>query len=180
MRTTTIEAMAMRKRGGAMALAAGMAALALFTSACSSGGGSSSNDSGASTSGGSDSGADQGKHADQALKLRQCLRSHGVDIADPKPGQDPRGLSIPEGVSQEKFKEALGQCNSAGSGGGGLTQAQKDRALKYAQCMRKNGYDMPDPDLNGDGSQQAGKMPTGAEKDKFDKANQACGGGSDE
>ncbi|PZG02790.1 hypothetical protein [Micromonospora deserti] len=65
---------------------------------------------------------------------------------------------------------------TAGGGSGGATPAataslsSDERALKFAQCMRDQGIDMPDPGT--DGSSVFGKGA--ASKDKLDAATEAC------
>ena len=56
-------------------------------------------------------------------------------------------------------------------------KANRDAMLAYAKCMREHGVDMPDPKFNGSGGAVAAqRAPQGeAEKEKFDKANRACG-----
>jgi hypothetical protein len=44
--------------------------------------------------------------------------------------------------------------------------------LKYAQCMREHGVDMPDPQFEGGGVMM--KLPEGTDKAKLDAANQQC------
>jgi hypothetical protein len=73
---------------------------------------------------------------------------------------------------------ALGACGSEpeanGSGGAkGDRQAMRDAALEYAQCMRKNGVDMPDPQFSGGGMMQRG--PDGhTPRATLQKAENAC------
>ena len=70
----------------------------------------------------------------------------------------------------------------AACGGGGPASAGDSRdelreaALKYAQCMRKHGVDMPDPQFNGKGmSMQIGGPGTARiPKATMDSAQQAC------
>ncbi|MGG8409580.1 hypothetical protein ACM614_24780 [Streptomyces sp. 12297] len=152
--------------------AASLAALCLLTTACTA-------DSGKSAGGkGSDSVSEEGKKADQALEHRKCLREHGLDVPEPKPGEEGVGLTIGgDGVSKEKMEAAFKACRDKGGSGMGkeLTQADKDKMVKYAQCMRKNGYDMPDPTFGEGGSMSAARpIPQGAEMRKFEKANKAC------
>lgn len=162
------------KRSFQLAVVAGCSGLALFATACSNSSGGGVEDSGAA-SGGNSSVTDGGKDADAALKLRQCLRKHGIDIPDPKPGQDPRGLTLDQGSDPAKFEKAMKACGSTGrKGGGKMTQADKDKMLKYAQCMRKNGINMPDPTFEGGGARgKALEIPDG-KKDVFEKANKRC------
>ncbi|MEU3600438.1 hypothetical protein ABZ714_17230 [Streptomyces sp. NPDC006798] len=146
------------------------AALALFATACSGSEGSGKNDGSVS---------EEGKKADQALELRKCLREQGLDVPEPEPGRNGAGLSIGgDGMPKEKVEKAFKTCQ-AKTGGAGFgeepAQADKDKALAYAKCMRENGFDMPDPNSGG-GMQEAMPIPRGAEKQKFDKAAEACRG----
>ncbi|WP_399926455.1 hypothetical protein [Streptomyces kanamyceticus] len=159
-----------RSRTRSAVIAAGIAALALFTGACSSDGGGGG---GSSVNG---SGGGKGADADKAFKERECLRKQGLKVAEPKPGQDGRGITIGGDMSQKKTQAAMEKCGmGGGSKGGGVSQADKDKMLKYAQCMRKNGFNMPDPKFDG-GAMQAQPMPKGAEAKKMEKAAEACKG----
>ncbi|GAA1361524.1 hypothetical protein [Streptomyces beijiangensis] len=150
-------------------VASGFAALALFAAACSGSG----SDDGASK--GSSSTGSGGNADDAAVKQRKCLREHGLKVPEPKPGEKGVGLTIGGDMDKAQLEKALKAC--AGKGGlgtgGKITQADKDKMLKYAQCMRKNGYNMPDPKFDGS-MMSAQKMPQGAEKKKFDKASKIC------
>jgi hypothetical protein len=160
----------MRTRTRSAAIASGFAALALFAGACSSGGGG---DSGSSSGDKADGG--KGKQADAAFKERECLRKHGVKVAEPKSGEDTRGITIGGDMSKEKMQAAMKACTGKGgsAGGGAPSQADKDKMLKYARCMRENGFGMPDPKFDG-GAMEAQKMPEGAEAKKMEKAAKAC------
>ncbi|MFD5099590.1 hypothetical protein [Streptomyces albidochromogenes] len=160
-----------RTRTRSVAVASCAAALALFASACSG-----SADSGRDDPS-DDSGTNAGKASDDAAKHRECLRDNGLDVPDPKPGQDERGITIGgDGMSKEAMEKALKACagkGGPGAAGGGITQADKDRMLKHAKCMRENGYNMPDPTFDG-GMTRAMPIPKGAAKEKFEKASKAC------
>ncbi|MCZ4120780.1 hypothetical protein [Streptomyces sp. H39-S7] len=159
----------MRNRHRISGGAAALAALALFATACSG----SASDSAAKGSSGKSS-ADTA--ADKALKFRKCLREQGLDVPEPKPGEDSRGLTIGNNGGEAAMKKAMDACRQFSSNPSGeISQADKDKALKFAQCMRKNGVDMPDPNFGGGGGpQKAMPMPQGAAKEKFDKANKLC------
>lgn len=153
-----------------LAAAASIAALCLVTTACTA-------DDGTAKDGGGQSVSDEGKKADQALEHRKCLREHGLDVPEPKPGEEGVGLTIGgDGVSKEKMEKAFKACKDKGGAGMGkeLTQAEKDKMIKYAQCMRKNGFDMPDPEFGGGGMTAARPIPQGEQMKKFEKANKAC------
>ena len=64
---------------------------------------------------------------------------------------------------------------SASSGtGNGKPDPVKDQEnfLKYAQCMRDKGIDMPDPQMDGGGISMS--IPQGTDKAKVDAANEQC------
>ncbi|MFJ9677999.1 hypothetical protein ACIRP2_08085 [Streptomyces sp. NPDC101194] len=158
-----------RAQSRGVAAACLIAAVVLSATACSGDGGGSGTKSGGSAS-------DTKKtDEDQALEHRTCLREHGLDVAEPKPGEDGRGITIGNGgKSKTEMEKAFKACQDKAVGGGAkeLTQAQKDKMLAFARCMRKNGIDMPDPKFDG-GMVQA---PAVQQKDmkKFEKANAAC------
>ncbi|PVC82835.1 hypothetical protein [Streptomyces sp. CS131] len=160
---------AARSRGRSLAAACALAAaLTLTATACSG-------DGGGTKDGGSASGGAQTKE-DQALEHRTCLREQGLDIPEPKPGQDGMGLTIDGGsMGKEKMEKAFKACEDKAVGGGPkeLSQAEKDKMVAYARCMRQNGFDMPDPKFDG-GAMQAAPALKSKDMKKFEKANKAC------
>ncbi|WAL96175.1 hypothetical protein [Streptomyces sp. Je 1-369] len=167
MRTARTTRPARTTRARSVAFASGIAALALFAGACS---GDSGSDSANSADGG------KGADADKAFKERECLRKQGLKVSEPKSGEDVRGITIGGDMSKEKMEAALKKCGAGGGRSGkGPSQADKDKMLKYAQCMRENGFNMPDPKFDG-GAMRAQPMPKGAEAKKMEKAAEACKG----
>ncbi|MFE0104577.1 hypothetical protein [Streptomyces sp. NPDC059009] len=156
----------MKKHRMQLATAAGLSALALFTAACTSGGGA--EDSGSSTS--QDAGADEAKQTD-------CLRSKGLKIQKGKDGQ--KDAISPGDLSTEEMQKALKECGvqdgsgSGGSGGQELSQAEKDKYLAYAKCMREEGIDIPDPKFV-DGRVESGVGPEQPDREKYAKADKVC------
>ncbi|MEV4137886.1 hypothetical protein AB0J72_37655 [Dactylosporangium sp. NPDC049742] len=62
---------------------------------------------------------------------------------------------------------------SAGSGNQPRDPAKdQENMLKYAQCMREHGIDMPDPQFEGGGVRMM--LPQGTDKAKVDAANAEC------
>ncbi|MFE7136724.1 hypothetical protein ACIQMO_10265 [Streptomyces sp. NPDC091406] len=161
---------ASRARGRSLAAACALAAaLALTATACSGDGGGGTKD------GGSASDSKKTKE-DQALEHRKCLREQGLDIPEPKPGENGMGVTIDGGsMGKEKMEKAFKACEDKAVGGGPkeLTQAEKDKAVAYARCMRQNGFDMPDPKFDG-GAMQAAPALKSKDMKKFEKANKAC------
>ncbi|MFD5690021.1 hypothetical protein [Streptomyces rubiginosohelvolus] len=160
---------AARSRGRSLAAACALAAaLALTATACSG-------DGGGTKDGGSASGSKKTKE-DQALEHRKCLREQGLDIPEPKPGENGMGVTIDGGsMGKEKMEKAFKACEDKAVGGGPkeLTQAEKDKLVAYARCMRQNGFDMPDPKFDG-GAMQAAPALKQKDMKKFEKANKAC------
>ena len=132
-----------------------------------------------------------------ALDFAECMREHGVDMPDPEFSGDGKGMVVigPTASSAgasgtvsaapappQGFEEAHEACRHHMDGLIQDGQAQmdpeaQDRALKFAQCMRDNGVDMPDPDFSGGGvriqiSREGGLDPL---SDTFKKAQEACG-----
>jgi hypothetical protein len=147
-------------------VAAAFVALALSTTACSG------SDTGKPKNADVNGAATQ---ADQAYEHRKCLREHGLAIPEPKPGE---GITLgDQGMSKEELEKAFKACQDKAVGGPGkeMSQADRDKMLAYARCMRENGFNMPDPTFDG-GAGAALPVPEGVEKQKFDKANKACEG----
>lgn len=91
------------------------------------------------------------------LAFTECMREQGVDLPDPQTGEGERGLRIvhPEssGVGREELDKAREACAEHLEGTFQEHSAEEraefqDRAVEFAQCMRSNGIDMPDPDFS--------------------------------
>lgn len=160
------------KRSTTMTTAALLTGLTLFVTACTGGVGGSDakkdEKKDSSNSAGSNGGGASGADLDAALKTRKCLRDNGIDAPDPKPGEDPRGMTLGGGgADSEKMKKAFEKCGLQAPGSGGeISQATKDKALKTAKCMRDKGFDMKDPEFNG-GMMSANQIPEGVDKQAF-------------
>ena len=136
-----------------------------------------------------DGGDDDGGAADseeeleeQALAFSQCMRENGVpDFPDPEveDGRIRMRVGGPDGgqLDPEAMEQAQEACQDlAPRGGGSMSeedrQEMQDRFLEYAQCMRENGYDMPDPDFSGDGGMFRLQGEPG--DPAFQQAQEAC------
>ncbi len=168
-------------RSMTMTTAAALTGLTLFVTACTGGAGSDAKDgkdgkkdgTSSNASSGSGGGQASGADADKALKTRKCLREHGIDAPDPEPGQDPRGMTLGSGSEDpEALKKAFEACGMQAPGTGQLSQEAKDKALKWAKCMRDNGVNIPDPEFNGS-AMSATKIPEGQEQ-AFQDAQKKC------
>ncbi|GAA1006450.1 hypothetical protein Aple_031410 [Acrocarpospora pleiomorpha] len=78
----------------------------------------------------------------------QCMRNNGVDMPDPGPNGAFDGLLKSDAARQPKFQQALEACRSlAPVGDIDPKDPEVQEAMRqFAQCMRANGVDMPDPD----------------------------------
>ena len=159
-------------------LAVGATALALLLAGC--GGGDNPNKvaslssnnpttSAAPAPGGGNAGDAQKEH-DALVAYAQCMRSKGIDYPDPKPGEDGT-LGIKQGDT--KMEAAAQACASKLPNGGqsSVDPAQEhDKMVKYAECMRAKGIDIPDPKPG-----EALGMPNVTDQQKFEAAEKACG-----
>ncbi|MQA86164.1 MAG: hypothetical protein GEV03_16405 [Streptosporangiales bacterium] len=140
---------ASRPGGQLTMLSAALVAAAMLTmTAC----GGSSEDGGVASAGeGTAKSSASANPDDQAVRFAQCMREHGVDMPDPKPGDNPGLIRMTPGsdTSPEEMEEARAACQEYLPAPTGDPQEMQDQMLKYAQCMRDHGIDMPDPEGGG-------------------------------
>jgi hypothetical protein len=170
----------MKKLDWAVALALALCAVAL--AACGSGGDSAT-------------AADAAEREEAALEFAECMREHGVDMPDPQVGQDGGGVAF--GFQKGKggttsganpnapaTKKALSACEGKLGPMGEPPSAEeqekfKEQALAFAECMRENGVDMPDPQFGAEGkvTQRIGGPGSSGPKPNspaFQQAQEAC------
>jgi hypothetical protein len=117
------------------------------------------------------------------LAFTQCMRAHGVNLPDPGSNGTVTIGGPDNPIDSTTMQAAQNACKSKlPKGGKQPTAAEQkqfqDAALKFAQCMRAHGVDMPDPTFgNGGGGVQvqqkmgSGTDPTSAQ---FQAAQKAC------
>lgn len=161
-----------------------LALTALALAAC----GSSGNDNRNGTSG-------EDKAFDNAVKLAQCMRQHGIQMADPQRTAD-GGIMMKSGSAggpggkgekgvgatdpdSPKFKAADRACkkyevapDSAHQPSPQEQAERNDALIGYARCMRSKGINMPDPVINGNKVMQ--RMEGNPNTPKFKAADRAC------
>ncbi len=161
----------MTRQRGAWRLLLVVPALALILSACSSG----STDQVATLSGDSASASatptlSAAQREQMALQFSQCMRKNGVpNFPDPTVDQNgnlvlrpPAGIAGLSTGDLQTLRTAFQACSQYAEGlragfSGQDRQQMEDAILAFAQCMRANGYNMPDPQF---GSQpSAGASP---------------------
>jgi len=87
------------------------------------------------------------------LEFTQCLRDQGLDVDDPEADADGNLQFVPQDIDIDDLLAARDECSEYLSGvtleafGFDRTSIEDD-LLAYAVCMRENGFDMADPDLD--------------------------------
>ena len=82
----------------------------------------------------------------QLLEFASCMRRHGVNVPDPQPGA--QNVQLPAGTKGDSStQQALQTCQHFLGGGGktGTDPTAQARSVALAQCLRKHGLDVPDP-----------------------------------
>lgn len=149
--------------GGASAVAA----LLVTLCACGSSGGG-----GTGTTGTTASASDK---QEAALKWAQCMRDHGVHMADPQVDDKGRMRVQIQGGPEADADAAQKACADLQQkiGPANLTpqerQEAEQRMLEFAQCMRAHGVDVPDP-TPGEGIQ----IRRPRDDPGFEAAQEAC------
>lgn len=82
------------------------------------------------------------------VKFAQCLRQHGINVPDPKPGAV--GLQVGangQGFGSDKLGAAVAACKQFDPAKdiNPNDPKQRDYLLKTAQCLRKHGIHVSDP-----------------------------------
>ncbi len=170
-------------------------ALCVLAAACGGSSGADADGGGVASAGNGSkaSGTGDGKKVDPqqaGLEFARCMREHGVDVPDPKSGDDGMVLIGPGPADGEAtlgaeppagFEEADKACRHhlkdlIRDGGATVDPKEQDRALKFAACMRDNGVDMPDPDFSKGGVQiEIGRDGFDPTSETFKAAQKACG-----
>jgi hypothetical protein len=126
--------------------------------------------------GGSGSGGGESASREAAgLEFAECMRAHGVEMEDPKPGQN---IDV-GGSDNPKTKVALAACDGKLGGAGqelssGEDEELKEGALAFAQCMRGEGIDVGDPVFLGPGKFHFGIAGLDTSSPAFKAAQEAC------
>jgi hypothetical protein len=149
---------------------------ALVLAGCGGGSGSSSDPSTTANGSGAEGKGPGGFEI--STEARACLKEKGAELPEFKGGEGgepprggekpeggpPAGAGVPGGPGGEgfgKLKKAFEECGvetpgfkrgSAGEGGAPVESAVFRKQVKrYAACVRKNGYELAEPNLSGEG-----------------------------
>jgi hypothetical protein len=137
--------------------------------------------------GGGDDGtssSDDGRSSeeDAAFEFAQCMRDNGIeDFPDPQVDADGEGISMrpPDGVTPEEMEPAAAECehildDAVPEGEDKLTPEERaqlqDQWRAVAQCVRDQGYDMADPEVD-----EYGRLKIRAEGEGVEQAIEECG-----
>jgi hypothetical protein len=112
--------------------------------------------------------------ADQAVKFAQCMRSHGIQMADPVNGKITIKARSKDAAKMDAAMKACRKYSPGATGAGPVSGADLDRQLAIARCLRAHGLDVPDPKA-GSGIQLV--QPPGKTEADVNKAMQACSAG---
>lgn len=144
-------------------------------SACGSGAATGS----APRSSASSTGSSASSKREKAVRFAECMRSNGVPhFPDPNPNGD---SNFGVDVSKAMFQQAVDACKALeppGALSGQRSTKQQSLALRFAQCVRRNGVpDFPDP-VNGQPLIDTTKIPSSNSPDGMNILNAAthrCG-----
>jgi len=121
---------------------------------------------------------DEPKLSDEDLQreFAKCMREHGVDIPDPKPGEGVSLPAMPAGEDDSVQGKALEACEKYLPNGGEMkppTAEELDEMREQAQCLRDHGLNVPDPTEQNPGL----AVPMEGDPAAVEKAMAACGMG---
>jgi hypothetical protein len=135
------------------------------------------------------------------LAYTECMREEGIDMPDPQFSEDGEGGMVitreaDSGEDQgpmfdpesEEFQAAQDKCGSIMDEAIGSIEIDpeqqaemREQMLEYAQCMRDQGIDFPDPEFSdngrvtmGMGGGEGAEPPSDAEMEAMDAANEVC------
>jgi hypothetical protein len=113
------------------------------------------------------------------LAFAQCMRDHGVDLPDPGSKSGPVQLN----VDPTTMDAAQNACKSLlkgqdFKGPSAAEQAKmRDALIKFSQCMRAHGINLPDPTFSGNGAMvraAPGDTTLDPNSAEFQAAQKAC------
>ena len=93
---------------------------------------------------------------DGGLALAQCMRENGIDFPDPDPGGG-FGRAVGDfDRGDPKFQEAMQECFELRPAGGPRDRSfdaeAQSQNLEIVKCLRENGWDIPDPKFDANGT----------------------------
>jgi hypothetical protein len=119
--------------------------------------------SGSATGATAGAGGTSSSRTQARLNLAKCFRAHGLNVPDPSTGGGPAGggggvFRALNGYSKAQVQAAMTACRSYLAQAFpriNLSPAQRaqvqQQLVKFAQCMRSHGVNVPDPTFNSGG-----------------------------
>lgn len=165
-----------------------VAAAALLLAGC---GGSGGSDSGSeeSSAATSEQAGGPGGFPEISDETRSCLKENGVELPDPGQGGPPAGGppeggppagEPPQGFAKggAEVKKAFEECGvelpQGKPEGAPMNSSAFRKSIKeYAACIGENGYDLPEPNVSGEGPVFK-ESEVDREDPKFEVANEKC------
>jgi hypothetical protein len=125
---------------------------------------------------GSDGGGGSASREEAGLEFAECMRGHGVETEDPKPGQN---IEIGGDPNDPATKKAEAACNGKLDKVAQETTPEEDEEFKegwlaFAQCVREQGIEMPDPQFLGAGKVHLSISGIDTSSPAFEAAREAC------
>ncbi len=128
------------------------------------------------------------------LAFTECMRDHGVDMPDPEMAKPATGgakpgnavIAVEGDPNDPTFQKANEACEPLMANMRSDLEddperlaEMKEQMLAFAQCMRDQGIDMPDPTFDENGRVKMTGPPLEAERDSdaFNAAAEACNQG---
>lgn len=112
-------------------------------------------------------------------ETRSCLKEKGVELPEPGQGGPPAG-GPPQGFGKggAKMKKAFKECGvelpQGKPGAPPINSGAFRKSIKeYVACMGENGYELPEPNLSGEGPVFK-ESEVDRESSKFKAANEKC------
>jgi hypothetical protein len=122
---------------------------------------------------GSGGGRESASVEEAGLEFAACMREHGVEMEDPKPGQN---IAIED--DDPTTRKALAACNGKLANGQELSAEEDDEFregwLAFSQCMREGGIDLADPRFPGSGKVLLGIAGIDTDSPAFKAATAEC------
>lgn len=138
----------------------------------------------AACAGGDPGSSDRGsadRERQAALDFAECMRGQGIDMPDPRFGEDGTIMQDTPEVDRDELIAARRACRRYRDRGGGTPseeeqQEMPERSVAYAECMRTEGIDVPDPKTDEDGKNLIGSQGPERNDPAFSEADETCRG----
>jgi hypothetical protein len=127
--------------------------------------------------GGGSGGGEAAAREEAGLEFAECMRAHGVEMADPKAGKG--AIEVGGDPNDPTTKKAEAACNGKLDKVAQETSPEADAAfregwLAFTECMRGEGIELADPEFLGPEQVHLGIAGVDTESPAFEAAAEAC------